>query len=142
MMAGMPDPALVARVKELLALAKSGKVEESYAGYRALFQSPEFPGYSVEDRRACIKLVVNAKVPPSKPAAYLVESYRSAMKPLEDMIGEQGHPADFELLGICCVVVGEDKRAAELFRTGLRLERERNPQSDLCGSLMKWFAAV
>jgi hypothetical protein len=138
----MANEALVAKIKEIVALAKSGKVEQAYAAYKTLFLSKEFLGYSVEDRRAAIKLVVNAKVPPNKPAAHVVEAYRAAMTPLEEMIGEKGDPADFELLGICCVFIGDDKRAGELFRTGLRLERERNPQSDLCGSLMKWVAAV
>jgi hypothetical protein len=40
------------------------------------------------------------------------------------------------------VLIGDEKRAGDMFRTGLRMERERNPQSDLCGSLMKWVAAV
>lgn len=138
----MPNPVLVARIKEILALAKSGKVPEAYAAYAALFTSADFGANTVEDRRAAIKLVVSAKIPPHNPAPHVVTAYRSAMRPLEEMIGERGDPADFELLGICCVVTGEGARASELFRTGLRIERERNPQSDLCGSLMKWVAAV
>jgi hypothetical protein len=138
----MPNEALVARIKQIIALAKGGKVEEAYAAYKTLFLSKDFLSYSVEDKRAAIKLVVNAKVPPNNPAPHIVEAYRAAMPALEEMIGEKGDAADFELLGICCIFTGDDKRAGDLFRTGLRLERERNPQSDLCGSLMKWVAAV
>jgi len=138
----MPNEALVARIKQILALAKGGKVPEAYAEYSTLFTSPEFLGYTVEDRRAAIRLVVNTKVPLNNPAAHVVTAYRSAMRALEEAIGANADPADFELLGICCVVTGDEKRAGELFRTGLRLERERDPQSNLCGSLMKWVAAV
>jgi hypothetical protein len=138
----MPNEALVAQVKQIVGMAKTGKVQEAYAAYKSLFTSKDFNTYSVEDRRTAIKLVVNAKIPPTNPAPHVIEAHRAAMKPLEEMIGEKGEPADFELLGICCVFVGEDKRAADMFRTGLRIERERNPQSDLCGSLMKWVAAV
>jgi hypothetical protein len=138
----MPNEALVSRIKQILAIAKQGKVPEAYAEYAALFTSPEFLGYSVEDRRVAIKMVVNTRIPMSNPPAHLVTAYRASMRALEEAIGAAGEPADFELLGICCVVVGEEKRAGDLFRTGLRLERERNPQSDLCGSLMKWVAAV
>lgn len=138
----MPNEALVARIKQILALAKQGKVPEAYAEYTTLFTSSEFLGYSVEDRRAAIKLVVTAKVPLSNPPAHVVTAYRAAMRALEEAIGAAGDPADFELLGICCVITGDEKRAGDLFRTGLRLERERDPQSNLCGSLMKWVAAV
>lgn len=138
----MPNEALVAKVKQIIGMAKSGQVEQAYAAYKALFQSPEFATYSVEDRRTAIKLVVNAKIPPVNPAPHIVEAHRAAMPSLEEMIGAKGDPADFELLGICCVFTGDEARAGNMFRTGLRVERERNPQSDLCGSLMKWVAAV
>lgn len=138
----MPNEALVAQVKQIIGMAKGGKVPEAYAAYKSLFESKEFNTYSVEDRRTAIKLVVNARIPPMNPAQHLIDAHRAAMRPLEEMIGEKGEPIDFELLGICCVLIGDEKRAGNMFRTGLRMERERNPQSDLCGSLMKWVAAV
>lgn len=138
----MPTEALVKQVKELMALAKGGKVDDAYAGYKKLFTSAEFMTYPPEERRHAIRLVVNAKVPPMRPAPALVDAHRGAMKPLESMLKELNDPADYELLGICCIFVDDEKRAGELFRTGLSLERQRNPQSNLCGSLMKWVAAV
>lgn len=138
----MATEALVKRVKEILAIAKAGNVEDAYKAYSELFVSAEFRSYPMEEQRHAIKLVVNAKVPPSKTTPGQVGAYRAAMTPLQEMLGAMGDPHDFELLGICNVVIGDEKTAAELFRTGLRLERERNPQSDLCGSLMKWVAAM
>ena len=37
---------------------------------------------------------------------------------------------------------GDEKSAREAFQKGLDLERARDPQSNLCGSLMKWVASV
>ena len=61
---------------------------------------------------------------------------------MQEILGGTGAPEDFQWLGICQMVAGNEKEASELFRTGLKIERDRNPQSDLCGSLMKWVAAV
>ena len=133
---------LLQRAKEIVAVAKTGKVDEALTAYKALFEAPDFGTHDIAERRQVIKLVVNAKVPPNRPAPKVVEVHRAAMAPLEAMMGEGGDPADFELLGICCVFVGDEKRAAEVFRAGLKLARERNAKSDLCGSLMKWVAAV
>ncbi len=130
------------RAKEIVALGRSGKVDEAFGEYKKLFESPEFAAYPLEDRRQAIKLVVNARIPPTRPTAPQVEAHRAAIKPLEEAIGAEAHPIDFELLGICFIFVQDEKRAAEMFRTGLRIEREKNPGSDLCGSLMKWVAAV
>lgn len=138
----MATEALVTRVKEILALAKAGKQDEAYAAYKDLFLSAEFASYPHDERRHAIKLVVNVKVPPNRPAPSMVTAYKSAMTPLKKMVEDQSEPQDHELLGICYVVAGDEKKAAEHFRLGLQLERAKNPQSDLCGSLMKWNAAV
>jgi len=138
----MATEALVTRVKEILALAKAGKSDEAFAAYKELFMSAEFLTYPHDERRHAIKLVVNAKVPPTRPAPSMVQAYKAAMFPLKKMIDDANEPSDHELMGICLVVAGDEKRAAEHFRTGLQLERAKNPQSDLCGSLMKWNAAV
>jgi hypothetical protein len=41
------------------------------------------------------------------------------------------------MLGMCHVVIGNEAGAGAVFRAALAIERERNAQSDLCGSLMK-----
>ena len=133
---------LISRAKEIVALAKTGKVDDALNAYAGLFRSGDFGGYPIEERRQVIKLLVNAKVPPNVPSPKVVEAHRAAMAPLEAMIGEAGDPSDFELLGICCVFIGDEKRAGEVFRAGLTKARELNSRSDICGSLMKWVAAV
>ena len=138
----MATEALVRHVKGLIVLGRSGKVDEAYAGYGALFESPEFGTYPIDERRHAIKLVVNAKSPPNRPPAALVDAHRRAIGPLQAMIQAQNEPADYELLGICHVFVGDEGHAGDVFRQGLAIERARNPQSVLCGSLMKWVAAV
>lgn len=138
----MATEALVTEVKRIVGLAKSGQVDDAYKGYAALYRSPAFRTYPMEEQRQAIKLVANIKVPPSKTSPAQIDAFKAAIEPLTEILGALGEPEDFQWLGICCVVTGDEKRAGELFRTGLKLERDRNPQSDLCGSLMKWVAAV
>lgn len=138
----MATEALVAQVKRIVGLAKAGNLDDAYKGYAALFRSPEFRTYPLEEQRQAIKLVANIKVAPSKTTPAQIDAFRAAIEPLTEILGAFGASEDFQWLGICCVVTGDEKRAGELFRTGLKLERDKNPQSDLCGSLMKWVAAV
>jgi hypothetical protein len=138
----MATEALVAQVKQIVTLAKTGKLEDAYKGYAALYRSAEFRTYPMEEQRQAIKLVANIKVAPSRATPAQLDAFKAAIEPLSEILGALGAAEDFQWLGICCMVTGDEKRAGELFRTGLKLERDRNPQSDLCGSLMKWVAAV
>ena len=138
----MATEALVAEVKRIVALAKAGNNDDAYKGYAALYRSAQFKTYPMEEQRSALKLVANIKVPPSRPSPAQLDAFKAAIDPLTEILGALGDAQDFQWLGICCLVTGDEKRAGELFRTGLKLERERNPQSDLCGSLMKWVAAV
>ena len=138
----MANEALVTAVKQIMALGKAGKTDEAFAGYKALFESPAFRTYTPAEQRQAIKLVVNHKVPPHFPPPAMVEAHRAAIGPLSELMASLNEPIDYELLGICHVVVGNDAAAGNIFRTGLQLERERDPGSNLCGSLMKWVAAV
>jgi len=138
----MATEALVAEVKRIVALAKAGNADDAYKGYATLYRNPQFKTYPPEEQRQAIKMVANIKVPPNKPSASQLDAFKAAIEPLTEILGALGAAEDFQWLGICCLVTGDEKRAGELFRTGLKLERDRNPQSDLCGSLMKWVAAV
>lgn len=138
----MATEALVKRIKEIIGIAKAGKADEAWAAYAAFFRSAEFRTFPLEEQRSALKLVVNIKVPPSHATAPHLDAFRAAVEPLTEILGAMGSPEDFQWLGICHVVLGDEKQAAELFRTGLKLERDRNSQSDLCGSLMKWVASV
>ena len=138
----MANEALKAAVKQIITHAKEGRTEEAYAGYRALFAGPEFATYRPEDQRQALKLMVHAKRPSGRPSAAIVEAHRTAIAVLTEMAATHGEPADFEMLGLCQVMVGDEQAAAASFRAGLNIERARNPQSDLCGALMKWVASV
>jgi hypothetical protein len=133
----MANEALVASVKAIVTNARAGKMDEAFAGYSALFASPAFRTYEPADRRQALKLMVHAKGVPSPPSAAAIEAHRAAIEPLTEMVSEYGEPADYEMLGMCHVMVGNEEGAGVVFRAGLTIERERNAQSDLCGALMR-----
>jgi hypothetical protein len=128
---------LVEAIKAIVARAKDGDMDGAYGGYRDLFATPAFAGYRVDDQRQALRLMIMMKHAPSKPPPAMVEAHRAAIPPLKQMVEVQHEPKDHELLGICHVVVGDEATASAIFRAGLAIERERSPQSDLCGSLMK-----
>ena len=53
-----------------------------------------------------------------------------------------GDAADYEMLGVCQVMLGDEASASETFKAGLAIERRRDPQSKLCGTLMKRVSMV
>ena len=138
----MANEELVTAVKSIMLLAKSGKSDEAYAGYEALFASDAFAGYPVADQRQALKLMVLAKGIPTFPTKAIAEAHRAAMKPLRTLVAAHDDPADYELLGLCESRTGDDKAAMTSFQRGLDIERARDPQSPLCGTLMKRVASV
>lgn len=138
----MPKLALVKKVKEIAALGRDGKLEESYAGYRDLFLSPDFMTNRPEDQRQAMKLMVLARGVPNPPTPVMLEAYRAALVPLTELVSTLGEPADHELLGVCHLELGHDQAASAIFRAGLAAERERNASSDLCGELMKRISMI
>ncbi|MGH7330526.1 MAG: hypothetical protein ACREJX_19425, partial [Polyangiaceae bacterium] len=58
------------------------------------------------------------------------------------LVKAQEDPADYELLGVTKLLFEDTKAASEAFAKGLALERERNPQSELCGKLMQRVASL
>ena len=133
----MANEELVSAVKRIVGLAKSGDLDAAYVGYRDLFSSPAFPSYRPEDQRQALRLMVLAKGSPSKHSPAKIDAHKSAIPPLTALVDTFKEPSDHELLGICLVILGDEDRAREIFRTGLALEREHNAQSDLCGAFMK-----
>ncbi|HYQ16710.1 MAG TPA: hypothetical protein VEQ58_13155 [Polyangiaceae bacterium] len=137
----MANEALVKAVKDIAAASKAGDAERAYHGYRDLFESEAFAGYRVEDQRQALRLMVMAKgVPPTLTPA-MTEAYKSALKHLGN-IAALGEPADYELLGVCQVKLGDETSASASFKTGLAIERQRDPQSTLCGALMKRVSMI
>ena len=133
----MSHESLVRAIKEIVNLARSGKLDESFARYQALFGSLEFIQHKPEDQRQALRLMILAKGAPDRPSPAMLEAHRAAVGPLTALVSTYAEPADHELLGVCHVVLGDERAASEVFRAGLTLERARNPQSDLCGTLMK-----
>jgi hypothetical protein len=133
----MSKEALVKAIKAIAALAREGRHDEMYTSYRELFESPGFGACRPEDQRQALRLMVLAKNAPSTPSEAMMAAHRSAVMPLTELVSIQEEPDDYEMLGICHVLLGNLQSADRIFREGLKLERVRNPQSDLCGSFMK-----
>ncbi len=133
----MPSPELVVAIKAIVTSARAGDVVASYDGYRALFSSQAFHASDAHDKRAALRLMVHAKGVPDPPTPAMVAAHRVAIARLTELVSQHGEPADHEMLGMCHVATGDEKTAAEVFRAALTIERERNAQSDLCGTLMR-----
>lgn len=136
----MANDELVAAVKKIVGVAKTGDLDAAYVGYRDLFASPAFPSYRPEDQRTALRLMVLAKGTPPKQSEAKLEAHRAALPVLIKLVADLKEAGDHEMLGVCHVVLGNEDAARAIFKTGLAIERERNPQSDLCGSLMKRFS--
>lgn len=131
----MSKEALKDALKQIMAQARSGDAEGSYDGYKALFGDPIFAANKPEDQRQVLKLLVLAKRT-GQPSAKLVEAHRAAIPALTELVSRYNEPEDYEMLGVCHLLVGNEEAASNMLRQGLSLEREKNPQSDLCGRLM------
>lgn len=138
----MANEELVRSVKDIVGRAKHGNLEGAYQGYRDLFQSPAFASYRVEDQRQALQLMVLMKGAPKPTSAAMLEAHRAALSLLTGLVASHGEPSDHELLGICHVVLGDEASASTVFRAGLALERAKDPQSKLCGTLMKRVSMV
>lgn len=137
----MSKEALVNAVKQIMAQSRGGDVEGSYDGYAALYGTPDFGANKPEDQRQALKLLILAKRH-GAPSARLVEAHRAAIPALTELVSTVEDPEDYEMLGICHLLIGNDMAASNMFRQGLTLERARNPASDLCGRLMTRVAAI
>ena len=133
----MANEQLVDAIKALVARAKGGDLDGVYLGYRDLFAAPAFVDYRVEDQRQALRLMIMMKGTPIVPTPPMVEAHRAAISPLKRIVEVHREPKDHELLGICHVVAGDETTASAVFKAGLAIERAKNPQSDLCGALMK-----
>jgi hypothetical protein len=137
----MSKEALVSAVKAIVAQQRAGDVEGSYEGYAKLYSSPEFAANKPEDQRQALKLLILAKRY-GQPSEKLIEAHRAAIPALTELVSTLNEPEDYELLGLCHQMIGNEEAASNMFRHGLTLERARNPQSDLCGRLMSRVASI
>ena len=106
------------------------------ARIRELF-SDAFKTYRVEDQRQALKLMILKKGAPESPTAAMIEAHTAAIERLTELVSTHNEPADYELLGVCHVVLGNEESASGIFKAALAIERERDPSSTLCGTLMK-----
>jgi len=137
----MSKEVLVAAVKEAVTLSRSGDMEAAADAYNALFARPEFLENRPEDQRQALKLLILAKHTGPK-SEKLIEAHRSAIGPLTELVSKYNEPADYEMLGVCHLLIGNEEAAANMFRHGLELERARSSGSDLCGRLMTRISAL
>jgi hypothetical protein len=137
----MTKDELVQKVKAIVTIARGGDADASYRGYRDLFSIPTFTQLKPEEQRQALKLLVLAKRS-GTPSADLIEALRSAVPALTELVSLHNDPEDYEMLGLCHLIQSNDQAASNIFRAGLQLERDRNPQSDLCGRLMTRLSAI
>ncbi len=138
----MANEELVRQVKEIVGRAKLGDLDGAYLGYRDLFASTAFATYRVEDQRQALQLMVLMKGAPKPATPAMIEAHGAGRALLSTLVAAHGEPSDHELLGICHVVLGDEASASTVFKAGLAIERERSPQSKLCGALMKRVSMV
>jgi hypothetical protein len=138
----MANDALAADIKRILGLARAGKVDEAYEGYRALFSSDVFRTYRPEDQRQALRIMLRATDALTSPTQSALGAHRAALAPLTELVSTHGEPADHEMLGMCHLLLGNAASASAIYRAGLAIERERSPQSDLCGTLMKRVSLI
>lgn len=138
----MANTELVQSIKDIVGRAKNGDADGAYQGYRDLFAGPAFAGYRVEDQRQALQLMVLMKNAPKPATAAMREAHVAARGILVRLVSAHAEPSDHELLGICHVVLGDEASASDVFKAGLAIERIRDPQSKLCGTLMKRVSMV
>ena len=81
-------------------------------------------------------------LPAAGDPASSTETHRAAITPLTSLAETHGDPADYEMLGLCQLVIDDIEGAAKSARSGLAIERAKSPDSDLCGRLMKLLSAT
>jgi hypothetical protein len=138
----MSKEALVATLKKAVALTRAGKHEEAFSEYEKMYGAPSFMKERPEDQRQALKIFILAKRHGIKPTETLLNTHRAAVEPLTELVSRYNEPEDYEMLGACHAVLGNEQSASAIFREGLRLERARNAASDLCGSLMTRLSAL
>jgi len=133
---------LVALLKHAVGFARAGKHDECFAAYQTLFSTPGFMQNRPEDQRQALRLMVHAKPPAGAASAAMLDAHRAALMPLTELVSIYDEPADYEMLGMCHLLIGNVDAASRMYRAGLSIERAKNPASDLCGTLMRRVAEL
>ncbi len=135
---------LIQTVKNIVKIWREAKLDEAYAAYGELFSTADFGEHRPEDQRSALRLMILAKGAPNpeKASETMIEAHRVAASALTDLVSKHGDAGDHEMLGICHLVMGNPDTASTIMRAGLALERQRDPGSDVCGSLMKRISLI
>ena len=134
------NEAFVEAVKKIMIVLKSGRTDEGYAQYAELLSSDGFAEYRPDDQRQALKLLLLAKAPDRSEAVMC--AYRIALKRIQSLVDAHAEPADYEMLGVAHVQLEDRSAASAAFDIALKLERARNPTSDLCASLGRRIGAL
>jgi hypothetical protein len=140
----MTKDELVAAIKQILPLTREQRWDEAFTKYHALVARPDFLELRPEDQRKVLEMMIlqPAKQLPNKLSAIILEAHRAAMPALNELVGNHNEPADYELLGLAHQRLGNEDAASNIYKAGLKIERERNAASDLCGRLMNRMSAL
>lgn len=135
-----PD-GLKATMRRIIALGKSGDADNAYREYANLFLGAAFEDNKIEDRRLALRLLVLGKTP-TQPSEPLLDALRAALPRLQTLVGTSKEPGDFEMLGVCNVLLSNKAAAKEAFAAGLEIEKGRNTSSDLHTNLTRRLGEV
>jgi hypothetical protein len=134
------NEAFVEAVKKIVLVLKSGRTDEGYTQYAELLSSPAFAEYRADDQRQALKLLLLAKAPARSDA--VSRAYKIALQRIQSLVDTLAEPADYEMLGVAHLQLEDRTAASAAFDIALKLERARNPQSELCASLGRRIAQI
>lgn len=135
------NEAFVEAVKKIVLVLKSGRTDEGYTQYAELLSSPGFSEYRADDQRQALKLLLLAKAPDGRSDA-VARAYKIALQRIQSLVDTLAEPADYEMLGVAHLQLEDRSAASTAFDIALKLERTRNPQSELCASLGRRIAQL
>ncbi len=127
-------------MKKIVLVLKSGRTDEGYTQYAELLSSPAFAEYRADDQRQALKLLLLAKAPARSDA--VSRAYRIALQRIQSLVDTLAEPADYEMLGVAHLQLEDRAAASAAFDIALKLERARNPQSELCASLGRRISQI
>ncbi len=132
---------LVAELKRIHSLSRNQQFDEAYVGYRELFSDLGFTKYKPEEQRQALRLMI---VPKNKPPItdVVLDAHRVALSRIKTLTEVFDDAGDYELLGVAHLALDEVESARSAFTTALGIERRRNPQSELVGTLMKRVSEI
>ena len=135
------DERFVEAVKKIVLVLKSGRTDDGYQQYADLLRAGSFTQYRPDDQRQAIKMLLLAK-PPAVRTEPVSAAFHAAVDRIQALIDAHADPADYEMLGVARLHLEEKQAAHTAFEVALKLERARNPSSDLVSNLERRLSQV